>query len=254
MVAVGTQECAYKDDPRTRRASSTGDALKMDELAKQVAPSSLPTPSVRRQPSAVPRLALARITTLTRSPSALALALAHPLSHAVISGMPPPAPQEKTLVSAGESIPKNAFLKQVQAHFGADYHCVGKGEMGEMKLIVLVHRKHKTHVSNVAVSNEATGLGHVIANKGGILVKVGGRSLTPASHTDGKRGTLVQLEVYGTSVAFTSCHLAAHEKEKYVKRRNEDCAEIMDGCRVGKGELDMASQVLQLLGTGAQLA
>ena len=65
---------------------------------------------------------------------------------------------------------------------------------------------------DVEVVAENTGLGHVLANKGGIVARV----------------TLGE-----TSLCFISCHLQAHEgKDNYV-RRCHDLKEIFSGAKVG---------------------
>ena len=65
---------------------------------------------------------------------------------------------------------------------------------------------HKWHQST-----EATGIGHVIANKGGVGVSV---------------------KVWDTSVCFINSHLAAHDD--MTRRRNDDFAEIVGGCFFGE--------------------
>jgi hypothetical protein len=113
------------------------------------------------------------------------------------------------------------FLKQVQTHLGADYFVVGWTELVEMRLIVLAHTKHDGNVTGVEVAHSACGLGGVYGNKGGLVCK---------------------FSVYNTSLCFTSCHLAAHEKEKFMLRRNSDVAEVMEEALVGNKKLDIASQ------------
>lgn len=41
-------------------------------------------------------------------------------------------------------------------------------------------------------------------------------------------GLVVSLKVGSTSLAFVSCHLAAHEGEKYLKRRHDNVSEIIN--------------------------
>jgi hypothetical protein len=57
-----------------------------------------------------------------------------------------------------------------------------------------------------------------------------------------KGGLAIGFKVAGTSLAFVSCHLAAHEGEKYRKRRNDNCKEILNGARLGVKAVDMDHQ------------
>eukprot|EP00937_MAST-01D_sp_MAST-1D-sp2_P005396 g5396.t1 len=116
------------------------------------------------------------------------------------------------------------FLRSVQAHLGADaYVTVATAELMEMRLIVLLHRAHEggLDVRSVETAKSATGIAHTIGNKGGLTCA---------------------FWLYGTSLCFTSCHLAAHEKEKFMLRRNADVAEVMAEALVGDKKLDIESQ------------
>merc|ERR1711998_736762 len=79
-----------------------------------------------------------------------------------------------------------------------------------MRLIVFAHRNLRGHLSAIDVMDEATGLAHVVGNKGGLVVRM-----------------CVGL----TSLAFVSCHLAAHEGQEYLERRNSDTEEVLQGVR-----------------------
>lgn len=71
-------------------------------------------------------------------------------------------------------------------------------------------------ISDVKWAAEATGLGHVHDNKGGIVLA---------------------MDFLETWICFVSAHLAAHEGEEYKERRNADCAEILRGTlRAGHGK------------------
>ena len=58
----------------------------------------------------------------------------------------------------------------------------------------------------------ATGAAHLLGNKGGIVAK---------------------MTVGSTSLAFVSCHLAAHTE--HLERRNSDCNEVLRETRRGIG-------------------
>jgi hypothetical protein len=108
-----------------------------------------------------------------------------------------------------DNLDRQYFVRQVQTQVGPSFCTVASTHLWQMRLIVCVRKTLHDAVSAVEVTKEATGLGHVAGNKGGLLIK---------------------LSVYDTSICFVACHLAAHEAEKFQKRRNNDCAEIIRGC------------------------
>eukprot|EP00644_Phytophthora_capsici_P010250 jgi/Phyca11/19686/fgenesh1_pg.PHYCAscaffold_51_\ len=85
-----------------------------------------------------------------------------------------------------------------------DYPFTGKVELMEMRLFVFVHERN--NVCDVEKLAVPTGLGSVIGNKGGLLFK---------------------CVVENTSLCFASCHLAAHQDQKFLDKRNSDCATIL---------------------------
>ncbi|KAK1928265.1 Phosphatidylinositol 3 [Phytophthora citrophthora] len=96
------------------------------------------------------------------------------------------------------------FSKQIYLHLGDSYVLAGKVELMEMRLFVFVHERNNVcEVEKLAVP---TGLGSVIGNKGGLLFK---------------------CVVENTSLCFASCHLAAHQDQKFLDKRNSDCATIL---------------------------
>lgn len=109
------------------------------------------------------------------------------------------------------------FMRLAQLHLGESYAPVGLRELGEMKLAIFVSDKVQGYVHDVSQSVERTGLGGVIANKGGIVVT---------------------LDIGNIRLAFASSHLAAHEGEGFRERRNQDVAEIFRGTQqaIGKGK------------------
>lgn len=106
------------------------------------------------------------------------------------------------------------FFDTVHKTVGEKYEIVGKGmgdkhalkkKFGEMRLIVLARREVLPFISGTEVATEATGLGGVYNNKGGIVAK---------------------LELQGISVCFACSHLAAHEGVNHCADRNRHAAEI----------------------------
>jgi len=103
------------------------------------------------------------------------------------------------------------FFGCVQKWLGNKYQPVSYEKLLEMKLMVFCHKALAPHISDVCSMKEATGLLHVVGNKGGLVVR---------------------MKVGQTTLAFVSCHLAAHEGDNYLDRRNSDCAEILAGIRL----------------------
>ena len=87
-----------------------------------------------------------------------------------------------------------------------------------MRLRIYVRMELLGEVSDVETGAENTGLGHVLANKGGQAIK---------------------FVLRGTSFVFVSSHLAAHESAEKCMRRNEDVAEIFHGVRFGNKKYDL---------------
>lgn len=111
------------------------------------------------------------------------------------------------------------FSKQLFLHLGGQYGLVGKVELMEMRLLVYVHARHT--VSQCEKHTVATGLGSVIGNKGGLIYK---------------------LVVANTSLCFVSCHLAAHQDQKFLDKRNADCASILGSTGVGLKRVQLDCQ------------
>ena len=79
----------------------------------------------------------------------------------------------------------------------------------QMRLAVFVKKELVPRIRSVKVGRKATGLGNLVGNKGGLLVHI-------------------ELE-NGETIAFLSCHLAAHEQPKYLEARNHMVHEILEG-------------------------
>ena len=79
----------------------------------------------------------------------------------------------------------------------------------QMRLTVFIRAELQSRVLTVKVGSKATGIGNLVGNKGGLLVHI---------EFDN-----------GETIAFVSCHLAAHEGPKFFHARNEMVPEIL--CR-----------------------
>ena len=84
----------------------------------------------------------------------------------------------------------------------------------EMRMTVYCTRElAATRVFHIATAYSATGIAGVIGNKGGLVAR---------------------LTIGHTSIAFCSCHLAAHEGQSHLQSRNAMCREVLDETSGGK--------------------
>lgn len=99
----------------------------------------------------------------------------------------------------------------ISATLGDSYvmHC--KNTLGQMRVAAFVRADIAPAVHHWQKSTEATGIGHVLSNKGGVGIA---------------------CRVWDTSVCFLNSHLAAHDDQ--YQRRNDDFAEIVGGCKFGE--------------------
>ena len=91
------------------------------------------------------------------------------------------------------------------------YEMVTSSLRGEMRLFILAHTTLSKDISNVHVGAENTGIGSIMANKGGIIV--------------------TQTLRNQTRFSFMTCHLEAHEGISHYNNRNKNLAEILGGAK-----------------------
>jgi hypothetical protein len=91
------------------------------------------------------------------------------------------------------------------------YEIITSSLRGEMRLFVLVQSHLTQDISNVYIAAENTGIGSIMANKGGIIVTLTFRNMTRFS--------------------FMTCHLEAHEGMQHYIQRNKNLAEILGGAK-----------------------
>jgi hypothetical protein len=89
----------------------------------------------------------------------------------------------------------------------------------EMRLYIFCKQSLKKEVHDVEKGMEATGIAHVIGNKGGLAIKI---------------------EIFGKSLCFLSCHLAAHLK--HLDDRVSNLHEIFHQLRLGVKKLELTHQ------------
>jgi len=95
------------------------------------------------------------------------------------------------------------------ASMGDDMVILQSEMLLQMRLAVFIKKDLEKTIRSVKVGSKATGLGNLVGNKGGMLVHI-------------------EFE-NGETIAFVSCHLAAHEKPKFLQARNEMVPEILNG-------------------------
>ncbi|CBN79626.1 conserved unknown protein [Ectocarpus siliculosus] len=112
----------------------------------------------------------------------------------------------------------------LSGHLGPDFEQVISLRRMQMRVKIFLRRSlldvydHEEGES----AAENTGIGKVVANKGGLVCK---------------------LRLRGTTLCFVSCHLQAHEGQNHLARRNSSCAEILQGARLGDRRMvDVDSQ------------
>ena len=99
------------------------------------------------------------------------------------------------------------------------YEKVASGRRFEMSLRVYALKTVVALVRNVCVSNEATGLGGVVGNKGGIAIS---------------------FRYLDNSFCFVSAHFAAHQDR--LEDRRQNYREIVRNLRIGRKAFDLVNQ------------
>lgn len=129
------------------------------------------------------------------------------------------------------------FFKRVMRQLGPEYHVVGHEAVGhsgsgdgsqvmqftlmQMRILIMAKVAVLPHTTNWQLSWQATGIGGVVANKGGIVAK---------------------FDYRDTSLCFVCAHLAAHQGAKHRQQRNDMAQTVQKDARVGNRHLDIGSQ------------
>ena len=96
-----------------------------------------------------------------------------------------------------------------------------------MRLAIFVVKAKAHLIANVNITTEATGLGHVLGNKGGVVTSLSWRD---------------------TSLCFVNSHLAAHQNK--CAARNDNFKEIVEGCEIGVKPMDILNQFHHVIWMG----
>jgi Endonuclease/Exonuclease/phosphatase family 2/C2 domain/CAP-Gly domain len=111
------------------------------------------------------------------------------------------------------------WVHTIMNAIGDSYVLVEVNRLMEMRLHVFVHRSMVRHITSVDKHREATGIGGVVGNKGGVAISI---------------------TLNDTSICFVNSHLAAHQDKTF--KRNADVAEIIEGVSMGRFAVDMLNQ------------
>jgi len=106
-----------------------------------------------------------------------------------------------------------------QLTLGNDYSLIVRYQRGQMRLHIWVRNEIADKFTNIDIKAENTGVGHVLANKGGIVAS---------------------LTYKKTRISFLTAHLAAHEGETYLQSRMSNLKEIFKGTK-SKSGLDVTA-------------
>eukprot|EP00052_Salpingoeca_macrocollata_P021187 m.180996 g.180996 ORF g.180996 m.180996 type:complete len:498 (-) comp21476_c0_seq7:42-1535(-) len=114
------------------------------------------------------------------------------------------------------------FMQRVQIYCGESFRPAATEILGQMQLGVFLRTTLLPLFRGLQAAVEATGLGNVVSNKGGIVTR---------------------FQLGPKVIGLVSSHLAAHEGQQFCERRNADIAEIMRGAfKFGSGRKDVANR------------
>lgn len=113
---------------------------------------------------------------------------------------------EEEILNALEAKNTARLREMLQETLGDDYHQVTDEQRGQMRLHLWARRGIVRDITRIRVSGANTGIGNMLANKGGIVAT---------------------LYYKNTRISFLSAHLAAHEGESYYKTRCENIRSIL---------------------------
>jgi len=104
------------------------------------------------------------------------------------------------------------LLTAIAQHLGPDFELLASVMRGQMRIRAYVRKALRKECTHLETGAENTGLGGVVANKGGQVLK---------------------FELRGTTLVFVNAHLAAHENAKHCAARDDSVAEVLQGVRLG---------------------
>ncbi|KAL7572370.1 hypothetical protein ACA910_021580 [Epithemia clementina (nom. ined.)] len=111
----------------------------------------------------------------------------------------------------------------------SEYQCIAETQRGQMRLVIWGRPEIVAQISDLKITGENTGVAHVLANKGGIVM-----SFTYQRNT---------------RISFLSAHLAAHEGDNFYKARCSNLEEIFGGTKThDRYDVTLSSHHLFVMG------
>jgi hypothetical protein len=105
---------------------------------------------------------------------------------------------------------EDAWAGMVTRHLGPAYVRVAFVNMMDIRLLVFVMSRHAPAISNVVTGSKGTGIGNVMANKGGVFIS---------------------FKLHATSLCFLNCHLEAHFHNVEERNLGEYAVYHLSVCR-----------------------
>lgn len=105
---------------------------------------------------------------------------------------------------------ENDWHARLSSVLGKQYESIAYVNLMQIRLIVFARKTILYRITRVHTSSEATGVGNVVGNKGGVAVG---------------------MFVDASSIVFVNSHLAAHQTK--VAKRNDDYSKIIAGLKLG---------------------
>ena len=138
-------------------------------------------------------------------------------------------------IFGGSSSKQHAWDAMCAERLGSGWVAVAHVVLREMRLTVYVTRElERSSVKHVATAYAATGLKGLYGNKGGLVARLvcpqDPNPALPRALPDSRPHARVPLAgqtIGHTSLAFCSCHLAAHEGHAHFSQRNAMCRKVL---------------------------
>jgi len=139
------------------------------------------------------------------------------------SGRPLQGKQQKMSLKevdvGGGKVFQKAWEDHVKRAMGDDYWMARSVHMGQIRLLLFARNDMYAAISNIEKAYQATGVGGVATNKGGVAIAV---------------------QVWDTELCFVNCHLAAHQDK--TRSRNAQYSDIVKGIRMGSPYMDILTE------------
>lgn len=217
MIVIGTQENAFSDKEKrsSTKESFESVAAEDEDDDEDAEERDLPTPLPKQRPRR--RFSLGSAKSTRESFSDVTNSRVATRAHGGWG-----ASSQKAKKRASTSKQPHAWDAMCAQRLGDGWCACAHVVLREMRLTVYCTRAlAERDLTLIRTAYSATGIGGVIGNKGGLVAR---------------------LHVGNTTLAFCSCHLAAHEGAAYLNRRNQMSSEVLSETMSASGSrpLDIA--------------